>query len=345
MNVVILIPAYKPNYQLLELVQDLARQPLQKIVIVNDGSPGEFDQIFRQVSESQNTILLQHVKNLGKGAALKMGMDYILDHFPDCVGVVTADADGQHSVQNIMDVAQSLIHHPRSLTLGVRTFSVNTPARSKFGNELTKLVVKIFFGLQVTDTQTGLRGIPRDVIPEMLEISYNRYEFEMEALLMCSRRRVSIVEVPIVTIYYEDNAGSHFNPVLDSVKIYFVLFRYVISSFITACIDYTVFAISYPFFGSIWSATYLARMVAIMANFTMVRKYVFYSKENVVITFIKYLCLVLISGFISALMIRFFAAEWGINIFLAKLMAEGILYMINFIIQKNLIFGLKERLE
>ncbi|MEN6462621.1 MAG: bifunctional glycosyltransferase family 2/GtrA family protein [Syntrophomonas sp.] len=342
MNIVVLIPAYRPNQKLIDLLQELAREAFLKIVVVNDGSPGEFNHIFDAVKQVPNTVLLSHSINLGKGAALKLGLDYIYGTFPDCTGVVTADADGQHSLTNILEVSRALLQNPASLVLGVRSFDKDVPLRSKFGNMLTNSVLSLFFGIKVGDTQTGLRGIPRNFIPELLEIVYNRYEFEMEALLLSKRRNINIKEVSIETIYYDENSESHFNPLLDSIKIYFVLFRYVFSSFATACIDYTVFILTFPLIDSIIISTYLARMVAIFVNFTLVRKYVFYSTENVYKTFFKYLLLVIASGSISALIVYAFSAYWGIQIIVAKIIAEGILYLANFTIQKEFIFGVKE---
>ena len=161
--------------------------------------------------------------------------------FPDSKGVVTADADGQHITEDIVKIANKLNQDESALILGVRNFEKGVPFKSRFGNKLTRVLLKIFHGIDICDTQTGLRGIPKKAIHHFKTITYNHFEFNSEMLICSKTNKIPIVEVPIKTIYKDGNKGTHFNPIFDSVKIYFVLFRFVLSSLFAAGIDLICF--------------------------------------------------------------------------------------------------------
>src|SRR5215471_10228108 len=97
----VIIPAYKPSAGLIEVVEALAGKALPAIIVVDDGSGPEFREIFERVAQTPKVRLLRHAVNLGKGAALKTAFNYALCEYPDLLGVVTADADGQHHPDDI----------------------------------------------------------------------------------------------------------------------------------------------------------------------------------------------------------------------------------------------------
>jgi glycosyltransferase involved in cell wall biosynthesis len=344
MNISLLIPAYNPGDNLITFIEKLSRSEISKIVVVDDGSKAECSMIFESIKKINKVIVLHHSINIGKGAALKYGLDYIYGELPGCSSVITADSDGQHSIKNILELAKKTEVNPDSFILGSRNFDrKNIPVRSMVGNIITKMVLRLLLGMKISDTQTGLRGIPRNLIPLLLEITYNRYEFEMEVLLLCKRMGVNIQEVPIETIYMNNNIGSHFNPVVDSMKIYFVLFRYFGASIVTVIVDFMVFIFSSSYVNNIMLSTFISRFVALFVNYAMVRTLVFKSREKIYRTFPKYVLLVMVSGFISGALVYYFTSFFKINIIIAKMISESILYLANFVIQKDIIFGNDEK--
>ena len=223
---VVLIPCYQPDNNLIDIVKKLLNHKLD-VVLVNDGSSNsESIDVISKLEKEDGVIVLHNAVNLGKGAALKTGMNFIYLKFPEIKGVITADADGQHLVEDIIKIGFELSNSEKKLILGSRSLDKNVPLRCRIGNKLTKYVLFIVAGLKTQDTQTGLRGFPRYLIPEFLKIANNGYEYEMEMLLKCKNLNVDISEIPITTVYLENNKSSHFNPILDSFRIYFVLFRF-----------------------------------------------------------------------------------------------------------------------
>jgi glycosyltransferase involved in cell wall biosynthesis len=339
MKIALLIPAYCPNLALIELVRELLDSPFEKIVVVNDGSGRDYDMIFGELkSVNTRVLLLEHETNRGKGAALKTGFSYLLQFGGDIDGVVTADADGQHTSEDIINVAE-LIQQNNTIVLGFRQFEKTIPFRSQIGNRITKGILKLFFGLDLSDTQTGLRGLSLDTIPLLVTIPYDRYEYELEMLLVCKRNGVSFIQTPIKTIYLNDNKSSHFNPLVDSTKIYFVLFRYVIASIITAIVDYILFVMLISATNNVLLSTLAARGVALTVNYSLLRLIVFQVKTNISKSFLRYILLVLASGLVSAFLTSTINRITGLEIILAKAISELILYSLVFWIQKTIIFA------
>ncbi|MGD0772986.1 MAG: bifunctional glycosyltransferase family 2/GtrA family protein [Candidatus Solibacter sp.] len=335
---VVLIPAYQPSAGLADLVRDLSGRGMPAILLVDDGSGPEFRGIFDRAGQFPGVRVLRHAVNLGKGAALKTGINHALCAFPGLTGIVTADADGQHHPEDIERVAASLREHPDALVLGSRTFDTAVPLRSRFGNILTRKLMQTLIGSKLQDTQTGLRGIPAALAARLLSVEARGYEFELEMLIAARQGGVAIVEVPIRTIYEPGNKSSHFNPLTDSMKIYFVLVRFSSVSLMTALLDNLIFYLVWKRTGHILGAQVLARLASVVFNYSMVRGRVFASREAHQVLLPKYLLLVATSGTASYLGIRYLTAHLGVTAMPAKLFVETLLFFVNFAVQRMFIF-------
>ena len=227
-KICVLIPALKPCDRLLRLIAELLdRQADLRLLVVNDGSPPQCAPVFEAVARRPQVEVLAHESNLGKGAALRTGIRRFLEIAEPDEILITADADGQHLPEDILSVAAVAKNQPNGLVMGIRSFDNGVPWRSQFGNNLTRRIFQLFTRIDLHDTQTGLRAIPRSLLPRLLEVKANRYSFELEMLLIASRDRISLVQKPIQTVYLDGNSDSHFNPVLDSLRIYWVFVRYL----------------------------------------------------------------------------------------------------------------------
>ncbi len=217
-SVIVLIPVYEPDEKLLALLPRL-RERFSRIVLVDDGST-RGREIFERARPYVEAILV-HPENRGKGRALKTGFAYA----GGSADVVTVDSDGQHDPDDVVRVAEALTTCRDGLVLGVRSFDGSVPFRSRFGNFWTRLFFNALTGLHVTDTQTGLRGIPAGLLPRVAALSGERFEYEMVMLADARRQAREPVEVPIRTIYIEGNKTSHHRPLVDTWRIYKALFK------------------------------------------------------------------------------------------------------------------------
>lgn len=335
----IVIPAYQPSNNLIELITSLKDKRIHKIVVVNDGSDKSCNEIFETVKNLPKVVLLEHAFNLGKGQALKTAFNYIcLNKETELFGVITADADGQHLSKDILKCATALENNPTKLVLGCRVFDKDVPLRSRFGNILTASLVNLMVvgGGKLTDTQTGLRGIPLSFLKDILKISSTGYEYEMK-MLMLATRELQILEIPIETVYLDNNKSSHFNPLIDSFLIYFTLFRFSINSILTSFIDFIVFSIIIFFSNSLVFAIAGARFVAGIFNFTVNKYVVFKTKGKILKELIKYTLLVMFLGICSYYGVKLLVLV-GANVYLSKILVESIIFLSSFFIQRFFIF-------
>jgi glycosyltransferase involved in cell wall biosynthesis len=230
----VIIPAYNPSKQLIDTIESLKQSmPNSMIILVNDGSPKCCDKFLSELKYKFNLTLLNHSRNLGKGAALKTGFNYCIVNKISTPGIITTDADGQHLNKDIANLHDKFLTDPHALWIGSRTFSKSsTPWRSRFGNKLTAFIFKKLFHTPIQDTQSGLRAIPWSLIPRLVMLKTNGFEFELEMLIVAIKNRVSIKAIPMQTVYIDKNKGSSFNPIIDSVKIYRIFLQYLMARFV-----------------------------------------------------------------------------------------------------------------
>lgn len=337
--VFVLIPAYQPDKVLVDIVRQLAQADgICGVVVVDDGSDAKCRPLFDEIQQITGAHVLRHFTNLGKGMAIKTGLNYGACTFDGCAGAVTADADGQHCAEDILKVADKLRQNPDKLVLGARVFSEDVPFRSRFGNKLTCMTMKAVVGQKISDTQTGLRGIPARMIPRLLKLRSAGYEFELDMLMLCKYERIKITETSIETIYIDNNKSSHFNPIMDSMRIYFLLLRFLIVSILSAVIDNAIFAVTFVFWPSILGAQVAGRIGGTTFNYLANKKAVFHSNAPNKNALPKYLVLVVCSGTASYGLILLLVAKAGMSAVLAKLLAETVLFALNFVVQRDLVF-------
>jgi len=334
MSSIILIPAYKADYRLAQLVEQITNTSQIPIVIVNDGSPAEFKPAYTAAAHVPGVTVLTNPVNQGKGAALKTGFLHIRSLPADITCVITADADGQHSVRDILAIAQASVVNPKAMIIGGRRFDKDVPPKSMFGNTVTRWVLRIFFGINLYDTQTGLRGVPRSLLPELIESPFDRYDLELEMLMIARRNRIQLIEIPIETIYIEKNRLSHYKPIRDSARVYFVILRRPITRLVTAAIDYLVFIFVYILLKSVPLSMLLARIVSIVVYAILLKKWVFLSPEKLHKILPRIVLLGSFFGVVTILLIQVLTARFSITPLQAKLIIELALYFIFLITQK-----------
>ena len=335
---VIVIPAYEPTAKLVELVEELHGDG-RAIIVINDGSSAECGEVLTRVAALSGVTVLAHAVNLGKGQALKTAFNHVLlNTSAECAGVVTADADGQHLAADIRKVAERLEQNGKTaLILGSRAFQGTVPLRSRIGNVLTRRIFTLLIGRALTDTQTGLRGIPRPFLEELMQVEAGRYEFELEMLIRATRR-MPIEELTIATVY-GSFAKSHFNPLRDSLRIYFVFLRFVSLSIITAGIDYATFAIVFTARDNILLSIIIARLIAGTFNFTANRTVVFRSRGPLLSEALKFATLVITLMSISYGLVTVMVDVLGFGVYTSKLLAEGGLFAASFALQNLVVFS------
>lgn len=352
-KILVVIPTLNPNEYLVDYVKDLAKFGFD-VLVVNDSSHKSYDHIFYSLSLINSCTIFKHAKNMGKGRALKNAFNLFLtsDKYRDYIGVITADSDGQHTIDDVIKASVALKKHPNALILGCRNFdSRNVPYKSEFGNKITRIVLRLLYGKKITDTQTGLRAFPREILPDMLDIKGERFEYESKMLIHAFENHMRIKEIPIETVYYEENSGTHFNPIKDSIKIYSIIFssfiKYVFASFSSFLIDILAFNLLFSliiFFGLskgyllILLATSFARIVSSIYNYWINKSYVFANNSPNNKTIRKYYLLVISKVLLSSLLVYLI---WNYTQFKEssiKVVVDTLLFFLSYRLQMSWVF-------
>lgn len=348
----IVIPSYEPDGRFIRLLEELNRNGLGPVIVINDGSSEAYDGYFGAAENDHGAMVLRHERNRGKGKALKTAFSFCLDSFPQMAGCITVDSDGQHTVAAIMRMRDRLLQCPDALVLGVRDFDgAGIPRKSQFGNNLTRKVFKLLYKQDLADTQTGLRAIPAEHMRALLSVPGDRFEFETRMLIWAVEQGISIEQVPIETIYdSKENHSTHFRPVVDSIRIYrvfgFSFGKFVLSSLSSSVVDLVAFQLLCNIFKSgavgvryVAVATVIARIISASYNYLVNYYLVFQSKEHHLRSACKYFSLAAVQMLCSAALTTGFVYLTGVKTeILIKIPIDVTLFFISYRIQKKLIY-------
>lgn len=338
-DIYIVVPTLDPDERIMKEFLDDLKKEFPHILVINDGSSNNHDKFFNELEKNEIEVI-RHYKNYGKGRGLKNAFNFLLNKYPNLRGCVTCDCDGQHSVKDIKKCAEAVLENPHKLVLGVRDFDQdNVPPKSKFGNKITRGIFKIFIGLEISDTQTGLRGLGKDLMVSFLDTDGERYEYETNMLIECKNKDIEILEIGIETIYLNSNANSHFNPLKDSIMIYRLFLKYFIAAFSSFVLDIILFI---SFFNvldinsKILAATILARVVSSIYNYIINSNLIF--KDMRIKTLIKYYMLAIIEMLVSGCFVTWLYGLVHINVLIIKIFVDFVIWLINLILQRDFIF-------
>ena len=355
----VVLPSLDPDDKLVAVIDGLLEYGFTDIILVNDGSKPENLHYFEDAAAQHPEIhLLHHPVNRGKGAALKTAFAWFLENRPDAVGVVTVDGDNQHHPEDTRNCALHMMETGK-LVLGVRDFSLpHVPPRSRMGNRITSGVFKVFVGMTISDTQTGLRAIPTEDIKTLITIYGDRFEYETNMLLAMKDYGIAFDEVKIRTVYIEENKSSHFHAIKDSWRIYKLIlkhfFRYTISAIVSAVVDNGISMLLNALLHTLISGAALtavttlgARAVSSLLNFFMNHKLVFESKVPTGKAMARYYMLALPQLLAQFLLTQGVFSLFGIQDHQVLLrgviyaLVMTVLYFVSYAIQQRWVFSAK----
>lgn len=334
----ILIPSYEPDERLISLIHKLKEASDAPILVVDDGSGENYRGIFDSVEKAGCTVLTHRI-NQGKGSALKTGFDYVRQH-GESDGVVCADSDGQHLPGDILRLTKAVRENRNHIVLGSRQFTGKVPLRSRFGNFATRMVFALATGKPIQDTQTGLRGYSSDMLDWLCQVPGDRFEYEMNMLLEAPNAGYDLVEVPIDTIYLDDNKSSHFRPLADSARIYFPFLKFATSSGFAAILDFTLLFLLQWLTSNLFVSVIGARICSSIFNYTMNRRFVFAKGKGAAVrkSLPRYFSLVIVIVLLNYGMLHLLHENIGVPLIVAKLVTEASLFIFSYWTQRKFVY-------
>jgi len=210
MKVCVLIPSYNEADTIGRVIRSVMRLGLG-VIVVDDGSTDGTDKAARETG----VVILRHMKNLGKGASIKEGVDFIL-RSTDYDAVLIMDADGQHEPGDAMKFIDRLRNHGEDIIVGNRMGStVGMPFVRLLTNKFMSRLLSSICKQSIPDTQCGFKLIKREVL-EKITLDSDNFDFDSEVLLKAARNNFKIASVPIKTIYRGEQ--SYINPIKDTMR-------------------------------------------------------------------------------------------------------------------------------
>ena len=219
MRVFCVIPAFNEEKYIYDVAK-IAKEIVDVVVVVDDGS---IDKTFSRAIDS-GAVVLRHKENMGKGAALRTGFKYALEHGADIV--VTLDGDMQHDPLEIPKFLEKIREEGADIVVGSRFLEKvkGMPIQRRLSNFITTKVLNKVFKVPVTDSQSGFRAFKRKVL-EKITFKDNRYGAETEILIEAKRKGFNIVEVPISVKY--ENQKSKIRPIRETFSwIWLIIKKY-----------------------------------------------------------------------------------------------------------------------
>ena len=358
----VVLPSLDPDEKLNAVIDGLLEYGFSNIILVNDGSKQENLHYFTDAAAAHPEIhLLHHEVNRGKGAALKTAFRWFLDNCPEGAGVVTVDGDNQHHPEDTRACCEKMLETGHCI-LGCRDFTLDhVPNRSRFGNHTTSLVFKTFVGMTISDTQTGLRALPREAVEELVDVAGDRFEYETNMLLAFKEKAIPFEENKIRTVYIEENKSSHFRTFVDSWRIYKLIlahfFRYTASSVACFVVDTGIYTLLGKLLGNTLKGFYLtaasvggARVISSLLNFFLNQKLVFRTGMRTGKAMLRYYCLAIPQMLLQMLLddgaYKFFhISNTGVLYTLIHVIVMIVLYVISYLVQQRWVFAPQKQNE
>lgn len=347
---VLLIPALQPRKDFADFVDELLQLHIGPVVVVDDGSGKQYRNQFRAINAKDNCFVIYHESNYGKGAAIKTGIQWSLDHFFSFKGIITVDCDGQHLAKDVKAVYDKLITlDDDDLVLGVRSFdSEDTPRMNLHGNRISSKMMKMIYGLELTDTQTGLRGFTYASLEWLKLIGGDGYDYELNVLIEAKKRGINFNLVEAETVYFRGNVDSHYRPFTDSLRIARImakgLVHYFASSLTSTAVDLILFTVLTKFFFSymhlsvrIMMATIIARIFSSVVNYSINKRLVF-SQDTSLESMSRYYTVWGCQVCVSVLLVMLFTHLLGIDEVFIKMGVDACLALISYQLQLRWVF-------
>jgi len=222
-KIAILIPAYNEEKYIHKVIKDCLKYKFD-VIVVNDGCTDNTPEIVKSIPEPDDCriILLEHPYNLGKGQALKTGFHYAVDN--NYRGVITIDADGQHSADEIINFLDTVEKDDPDIIVGSRFQNIkDMPFDRVFANTSSSWIISLIAGRKIEDVQSGFRYISSRVL-KSTKLETKNFDTESEILLKASWKGYKIKNIPISTIYHK-SFTSYFHPVKDTIKFFQLVFK------------------------------------------------------------------------------------------------------------------------
>ncbi len=211
-DVVVIVPVYNESNRAIETIEDILRSFDGKVLVIDDGSfDNSYDLLKKAFLSSERIYIARHFVNMGKGSAMKTGIEIAEDF--GAKKVIFVDSDGQHNPRLIPEFVEGL--RDNDIVFGYRVLDGEIPFVRRWGNIVAKRILKVLFKVDRKEFLCGFMGFNLDIY-DQIEWTSTRYGVETEIATKVARNNLSYKEIKIDTIYVDKYKGV---TLLDAFKV------------------------------------------------------------------------------------------------------------------------------
>ena len=224
-GVAVLVTTHEPGRALLDLLEPLISAGTAAIIVVDDGSSSAREWLLHKLAFEPTVHLVRHSVPQGRGAALKTGIQYFLDHLRHYTGLVTVTADGEYAAGDVLRIARALSRSTKLAIVAAREFPAIKPDGSmpipspSIADWVFRLLFRAFTGVAVSDVQTRLRALPTGLLPRLLRIPGNRFDYELATLFYMARSGYPLAEHAVPARLESRGGDPEFRRVSDTMSM------------------------------------------------------------------------------------------------------------------------------
>lgn len=331
----ILFVANRPDGRLPALARALTLSN-HRIVVVDDGSGEAFAPIFEEI-RALGAEVLTHISQKGRGAAFRTGLSHISK--TDKTGcVVTAGWDGEYSEAAILDICRATaLAEEKTIVLGARKFIGRMPMQIAFGSWLSRIIFAFAFGRDILDLQTALRGFSSGMLPWLLKLKGESYNYEINMILDAPKTNVKIMQIEIETQWKKSSAPW---PPADSIGAFWPLIKFCLSGTLEAGVAYTLLFLIESQINNLFLSTVIARVASSGVNFTINKYFVFNTTEahrtpKELIGYYFFYGLLMLTNYLC---LQLFYETLHMHITLSVILTECVLFLLSYTFQNKIVF-------
>lgn len=212
MKTAVVLPVFNEEKKIKDVLNTLTKIKLP-VYLINDGSRDKTLSVIMKNAPKNNTTLITHKINLGKGSAMRTGAQAAFKEGFEAV--IFMDADGQHDTADLEKFVKTLDTGKYDVVLGSRNLHHGVPLVRFLGNKAASVLISVLFGVYVSDILSGFRAITKTGF-EKLKLESTGYGIETEMIIKMAKFNLKSTEIPIQTIYHDKNKGV---TILDALGI------------------------------------------------------------------------------------------------------------------------------
>ena len=211
-KIAIIVPEYNEGQRAVDTISSILKFSKNLVIVVDDGSDdNSFELLEKEFNKNKQVVLLKHLINLGKGAAMRTGIKMARKR--KMVAVIFIDADGQHNPKHLVDFERLL--KSNDLVFGFRSMGVEMPSVRKWGNIFSLNLIKTLFKIDRSDLLCGYFAFKLKLYSK-IKWSSSRYGVETEIAARAGKNKIDFREIKIDTIYIDKYKGV---TIFDAFKI------------------------------------------------------------------------------------------------------------------------------